>query len=320
MERRHPEQWVLILAGGEGTRLSSLTTLSAGHTIPKQFCSLRGGPSLLQKALHRAHSIAAPERICAAVAKYHELWWRKPLEGLPARNVFVQPSNCGTALGILWPVLHIMSLDPHARLVVLPSDHHVQDEAVLSAAMHRAVESLEQFPDSLVFLGMEPNEADPELGYIVPHPAARHGTSPVAKFVEKPTSSAASDLIRRGALWNSFILAGRPGAFLSLYAANSPELLKAMQKSLGKGARNDLDALYCTLGPVDFSRDIVPGQESRLRVLRVPPCGWSDLGTPQSVFSVLNRSGFDREQCARDVPDTAVLDLAEQWGRHHASA
>ncbi|MGH3672304.1 MAG: hypothetical protein ACRDSH_16995, partial [Pseudonocardiaceae bacterium] len=41
--------------------------------------------------------------------------------------------------------------------------------------------------------------------------------------------------------------------------------------------------LYQRLPIIDFSRDIVPRQESCLRVVRVPSCGWSDLGTPKRV-------------------------------------
>ena len=35
-------RWALILAGGEGSRLQSLTTTASGIAIPKQFCSFGG--------------------------------------------------------------------------------------------------------------------------------------------------------------------------------------------------------------------------------------------------------------------------------------
>ena len=49
------QTWVVVLAGGEGSRLRSLTTTAAGMTVPKQFCSLYGGRSLLQEALAVGH-------------------------------------------------------------------------------------------------------------------------------------------------------------------------------------------------------------------------------------------------------------------------
>jgi len=50
--------WAVVLAAGEGSRLRALTTTSSGIAVPKQFCSLRGGASLLEEALQRAAAVA----------------------------------------------------------------------------------------------------------------------------------------------------------------------------------------------------------------------------------------------------------------------
>ena len=49
--------WAIVLAGGEGSRLHGLTTDTSGVTVPKQFCSLTGGQSLLVDTLQRAASV-----------------------------------------------------------------------------------------------------------------------------------------------------------------------------------------------------------------------------------------------------------------------
>jgi hypothetical protein len=56
--KREPRgrNWAIVLAAGEGSRLRRLTTDGSGASIPKQFCSLRNGPSLLHEALRRAAS------------------------------------------------------------------------------------------------------------------------------------------------------------------------------------------------------------------------------------------------------------------------
>ena len=51
--------WAVVLAGGDGSRLSGLTRGPDGVVVPKQFCSLDGGPSLLQSAIDRAVSRCA---------------------------------------------------------------------------------------------------------------------------------------------------------------------------------------------------------------------------------------------------------------------
>ena len=149
---RRPEargrNWVILLAAGEGNRLRRLTMDGSGTAVPKQFCSLRNGPSLLHHALRRAENLAPRRRICAVVARQHARWWRESLSSLPPPNVIVQPENRGTAVGILLALLHILERDSIARLLVLPSDHHVIDEHALSAAMARAFGPTKTMPAS----------------------------------------------------------------------------------------------------------------------------------------------------------------------------
>jgi mannose-1-phosphate guanylyltransferase len=198
--------WAVVLAAGDGTRLGSLTTNDRGDVVPKQFCSLRGGQSLLGEALRRCEAVASSHHICVVVASRHQRWWRPLLAEVPAANVIVQPRNRGTANGILLPLLHITARDPDARIALLPSDHYVRDEQVLAAALQAAVQSLESKVDEITLLGIHPENADPDLGYIVPGSADESGMARVEQFVEKPDESWAHKLIEAGALWNAFIL------------------------------------------------------------------------------------------------------------------
>lgn len=288
------DTWALVLAGGEGTRLRALTTTPSGTAIPKQFCSLHGGPSLLQEALRRALTIADKARTCAVVAEQHRRWWEAPLWALPATNVIVQPQNRGTAIGILLGLLDIVARDPEAQVVLLPSDHHVQQESVLTSSLRAALEQLEwRFHESLL-LGIEPDYADPDLGYIVPGSTDGRGALTVARFVEKPPRALAYELIRHGALWNAFIVVSQALTLLELFRKRIPEIVNAMRaarerdRQAGRGGAATAE-LYEKLPVVDFSRDIVTGQASQLRVLPVRPCGWSDLGTPKRVAEALSR-------------------------------
>jgi mannose-1-phosphate guanylyltransferase len=199
--------WALVLAAGEGTRLRSLTTTPSGAAIPKQYCSLRNGPSLLEEALQRARAVASNAHTCVVVAKQHRRWSEPQLQSLPIENRIEQPENRGTANGILLPLLHILERDPGAEVVLFPSDQHVREEAVLARALREAVAQLRRRSDEIVLLGLTPEEADPELGYIVPGEADTQGAWEVLQFVEKPTVSRARELIARGGLLNSFIMA-----------------------------------------------------------------------------------------------------------------
>jgi mannose-1-phosphate guanylyltransferase len=294
--KREPRgrNWAIVLAAGDGNRLRRLTTDGSGASVPKQFCALRSGPSLLHEALQRAESLAPRRRICAVVASQHARWWRESLSSLPAANVLVQPENRGTALGILLALLHILERDDLARVLVLPSDHHVSNEPALSAAMAQAVVRVRKEPAAIVLLGMTPEEPDPDLGYIVPALGGAERLASVSSFVEKPTSAEARALIARGALWNSFIVAAYAPSLLDAIARHDPALVERMRAAVRRSrARRDsaaLASLYASLPTLDFSRQILQGREPLLRVLRVPACGWTDLGTVERVGKSLRRT------------------------------
>src|SRR6267142_79373 len=108
MNHSKQKTWALVLAAGAGSRLSRLTTDASGTAVPKQFCSLNGGPSLLHEAMTRAHSLVPRDRLTMIVAAQHRRWWQSALWSLPAGNTIVQPRNRGTANGILLPLLSIL--------------------------------------------------------------------------------------------------------------------------------------------------------------------------------------------------------------------
>lgn len=321
----NPTTWALILAAGEGSRLRPLTMTVSGIAVPKQFCSLRSGPSLLQEALNRAHQIAEPARLCTIVAAQHQRWWGPTLSPESASTVIAQPANRGTAHGVLLPLTHILECDPEARVVVLPSDHHVQDEAKLTASIRAALLQLNSRSTGVLLLGIAPDEPDPELGYILPGLTAGGQALCVERFVEKPSAPAASELIARGALWNAFILAARAAALLDLYRASYADLIGEMRTAVrhdlrhGSSATHATSSLYERLPVLDFSRHILQGQEERLRVWPVAPCGWSDLGTPQRVGQVLRRLPRKAQLLPSGLAGTsrrvAHLDLAAQYER-----
>ncbi|HTO69427.1 MAG TPA: sugar phosphate nucleotidyltransferase [Myxococcota bacterium] len=294
--------WSIVLAGGEGRRLRELTTTTSGVTVPKQFCSLAGGPSLLADTVRRARDISELERILVIVTASHRDFWREELRELPAQNVIVQPESRGTAAGILLPLMHVLERDPLGEILVMPSDHHVCDEGVLRRAFVSALEAVRVQPRDIALLGMAAEHADTQYGWIVPagraRGAAAHAPRRIALFVEKPPAETAERLLLRGGLWSSFVFASRALGLFSAFSDAQPELVSAFCDALpgllaGGADSPALRHLYHGLTPRDFSRDVMERATDRLCVVSVPPCGWSDLGTPDRVASAL---GLGRER------------------------
>jgi mannose-1-phosphate guanylyltransferase len=318
MEMKH-NAWALVLAAGDGSRLRSLTTDPSGVPVPKQFCSLTGGRSLLRAALERAERVVPRQRIVSVVALGHRGWWRREVATLPPANVVVQPANRGTAAGVLLPLLSILRRDPGARLLILPSDHFVGREETLAEACRTALARLEEDPERLVLLGITPDSADSEYGWIVPGASLGNGFSGVTAFVEKPRPRIAADLRRRGGLWNSFLVAATGSALLALYGRRLPALLVRLAGapiSTRLGAAPELTAIYDELPPHDFSRAVLQGAEGTLSLLPVPACGWSDLGTPARVAQCIDQLPPAPRRERPALPYPAPIDLARSHSRH----
>jgi mannose-1-phosphate guanylyltransferase len=309
--KHYADIWALVLAAGEGSRLRELTRNEQGVIVPKQFCSLQGGPCLLQEALQRASAVAALQRVCSVVAEQHRQWWTPTLNYLPEQNVITQPHNRGTAYGVLLPLLRIAERDPDAIVVLLPADHYLRDEQTLTSSLRQAAELAESDRGTIYLLGMEPSAADTELGYILPESRSPDGAAKVLRFVEKPNEIRARVLFEQGALWNVFIMAASVRVLLGLFDARFTATAAAMRGLEGAA----LDSVYRDLKSVDFSREVLQGKESLMKVLTVPRCGWTDLGTPERVGLILEQ--LRASELATHPYFPAHVSLADQYMRAH---
>ncbi|KVW93721.1 sugar phosphate nucleotidyltransferase [Thiobacillus denitrificans] len=308
--------WAVVLAAGEGKRLAVLTADEAGQHVPKQFCSLHGGPSLFGLALARASAIVPKDRVCAVVAKGHEHWWRQQSHEMHPDNLIVQPRNRGTGNGVLLALAYILKRDPQARLIFLPADHHVLAEDTLIQAMSSMLAGMPAHARGIFLLGVEPDDADPELGYIIPQKTAQQGAQGVRHFVEKPSRGVASKLIQEGGLWNSGIFAAAGDLLLALFKMRFPDNAQNIITTTARIADPAnpswaLSHLYQQISNIDFSRHILQFQVADLQVVPVPHCGWSDLGTPHRVTERVNL--LSGNACSANDPfgETAFLDLAD---------
>ena len=227
--------WAIVLAGGSGTRLRPLTMNRAGIPVPKQYCSLDSGPSLLRAALQRAFTVVPRLRTSVVVAEQHAEWWSSLARELPVVSIAVQPEDRGTATGILLALLRILERDPNARVVVLPSDHHVVDESAVTRSLANAIGALLYRRADIVLLGVTPDSLDTDLGYIAPAGPPTNGLFSVAEFVEKPARTHAAKLIAAGAIWNTFMLVANGRELLELMRAREADRRRRSVGHRGRG-------------------------------------------------------------------------------------
>lgn len=273
--------WVVVLAGGSGTRLHAIISTASGKPVPKQFCRLDGQDSMIGITLARAQSITNPERIAAMVLEEHRGWWEDELSGIDSKNIIPQSHNRGTGFALLVALLHINEVDPDATVIVMPSDHMVDEETILRHSILEAFETARRDPCRSVLIGVPADRPDPALGWIRAGCVRTRRTLDVIEFVEKPSlTSPARRLYGRGYL-NTMILAGTSRTLRSIYARVLPDWLR----SLGIDADStridvrSLAGIHTVVPSIDISHDLLPQAAAWLRVLPLPECGWTDIGT-----------------------------------------
>ena len=284
-------RWVILLAGGEGSRLRGRCVCGVTFDRPKQFCQVAGEHTLLEMAIERARRITDESRILLLVCDSHRAWWEPELKHLPASNVLSQPAHRGNGIAIFHALFQILRQDKNPIVAVLPSDHAADDEEALGRAIHRAADAARRWSGPVVLLGMTPERAEPDYGWIVPGPASPDLTRGVEEFVEKPPTHEARKLMERGGLWNSFIFTSTAIGLLRLFDEARPDLLEKYPESLLHPGRDvaALNRYYARLPEIDLGRDVLARAAHRLRVLPVEACGWTDLGTPARVEEWLDR-------------------------------
>ena len=292
-------RWGMILAGGDGTRLRSLTRRIAGDERPKQFCRLLGEKTLLEQTRQRAMCLLSPERTFTVVVRRHESFYAPLLGDVPSERVVVQPDNRGTAAAVLYGLLRLRAVAREASVAVFPSDHYISDDEAFMAHVESAFELVDAGPDRLVLLGVMPDAAEVGYGWIEPGKRIADLAWPdayqVSRFSEKPTPTLAQTLLTKGCLWNSFVMVGDVAALLALIKEAVPDLVDSFGPVLSRLTTPWEDAsvrqLYSRLRPTDFSRQVLAVLPASLSVLALRGVAWSDLGEPCRVMRTLARTG-----------------------------
>ncbi|HXV62023.1 MAG TPA: sugar phosphate nucleotidyltransferase [Vicinamibacteria bacterium] len=290
--------WAIILAGGEGERTRPFIERWLGYHKPKQYCTFAGNRSLFQQTVDRADALSRPGRRIAVVAREHALEARAQLGDRHPGILLAQPSNRGTAPGILLALARVQAEDPNGIVIIYPSDHFVLPEDEFLATVRSAVAAAERHADRLVIVGVEPE--GPELDYGWVQPGRRLDLEEadlyeVSAFVEKPSAERSAAILALGGLWNSMVLVGRVATFWSLAWRQIPEIMPfytLLREAVGRPAEAEtLNFIYEMMPGRDFSRHVLQKAPGELAVLPLRDVLWSDWGRPERIADTLRAIG-----------------------------
>lgn len=301
----------LILAGGSGTRLWPRSTDSR----PKPFLSLTGRESFLSETFARAARIAGPEGVSVSARRAHGDLVRQELPQLPEARLILEPVRRNTAPAIALAALLVAAEDPEALLVVMPSDQAVRDEERFQSCLSVAVDAARS-NDAFVTLGIPPTRPETGFGYLQ---AQEDHTQPfmrVLRFVEKPSLARAREFLAEGSyLWNAGIFVFRVKLLLREMGRFCPDVLSAVTKAaaaLREGDAAGFDRAFSSAPSISIDYAVMERADEVLVVSC--PCGWSDLGSWDSVFEFRGGSLTQNvlEGDARSVRGEGNLVLARE--------
>ncbi|HYU20524.1 MAG TPA: mannose-1-phosphate guanylyltransferase [Chloroflexota bacterium] len=284
-----PQTFVVILAGGSGTRL---WPLSRSHR-PKQLLTLAGDRSLLQNTVDRVLPLVPPERILVMTESSHGHGIRKQLPQLPAANVLVEPTRRGTAGSLALAAATIQGRDPNAVMASVHSDAFIDDgdefRRTLSAAFCAADSTCH-----LVLMGIPPAFPSSQLGYIEAGETlcqvGEYAVRKVKRFVEKPELERARRFVASGRhFWNPGVFVWRVDVILDEFARLQPAIRERTAQIVPSIDGPDRERAMAEIYPRVPQETIDVGIMERSDRVAVIPARfrWSDIGSWGELLDIL---------------------------------
>jgi mannose-1-phosphate guanylyltransferase/mannose-6-phosphate isomerase len=204
--------------------------------------------------------------------------------------------------------------DPQGLVLLLPSDHVIQNAAAFQAAVQKAATAARE--GHIVTFGLKPSGSETGYGYIeVGAPLESGGdVNGVSRFVEKPDAKTAAEYSQSGSYrWNSGMLLFRADVMLTELDKFAPEVVGSCKSALAAASRDSdfvrLDASSFEKSP-NISIDFAVMEKTRKAA--VIPCdmGWADVGTWSSLWSLKERDANNNvlqgDVAAIDTQDSFV--------------
>ncbi len=254
------------MAGGAGTKLWPYSR----KRRPKQFLDILGcGKSQLRQTYERFLPIIEPERFLVVTTEAYRDMVFEHLPELCAAQVLVEPVGRNTAPSICYAAYALQKQDPHAIMVVTPTDHYVGGDEAFNIAVGECSEFAEQ-NSVITTLGVRPTHPEIRYGYI--QTSDKRHISQVKCFTEKPSLEVATQFIQhRGFYWNTGLFAVPVSVMVKAIEEHMPELHVLFS------AKKSIDEIYAECKPISIEQGVM--QRADNIYVCCAEFGWSDIGT-----------------------------------------
>lgn len=283
----HKNNHLVIMAGGVGSRFWPMSTVDK----PKQFIDVLGvGRSLLQLTYDRFLGVCKSENVWIVTNQRYAGIVKEQLPDVPEANILCEPCRRNTAPCIAYVSWRIKATDPHANIVVTPSDHIVMNVEEFRRVVTQCL-SFSKETDAIITLGMKPTHPETGYGYIKADLTSSSVRNKeifrVDSFREKPDLATAQQYIKnKSYFWNAGIFIWNVSTIINAFRVYQPTLSKVfegMNDVYGTDKeQEEIDKRYAECENVSVDYAIMEKAEE----IFVCPSdfGWSDLGTWGSLL------------------------------------
>ncbi len=284
------EKFVVIMAGGSGTRLWPLSK----EKKPKQFISVDDGECMLVQTIHRVCRIVPPSN-CFIVTNQSLVGLTREVvkDIIPYSNIIAEPQKKNTAACIAYTAMVLDRKLGDAILCFVPADGYVKDQQRYAEALNLAFRAAEE-KESLVVIGINPLYPSTAYGYI----KIATGKDPeeqilkVQKFTEKPNKDTAQTMFASGAyLWNGGILAGTSKTIINQIKQNLPQHFISISNALvHEGSENFntyIANAYNEIQNISFDSAVLE-KSNDIYVIRAS-FDWDDIGSIDTLSGTLQK-------------------------------
>ncbi len=271
----------VIMAGGKGERFWPKSRTN----LPKQFLNISGNKSMIQQSIARLEKLVDINQIFVVTNELYAELIKAQIPHLPHDNIIIEPVGRNTAPCIGLASIMIEEKFPDSTMIVLPSDHIIENEEGFVKILRTAVE-VAQDNRSLVTLGIQPTYPETGYGYIestdYKQVINELDVLKVNKFVEKPDLQTAESYLAAGNYyWNSGIFVWRTEVIRNYIQQLMPEMhdiLETMRAAFGTSQQSEVIKTEFAKMP-DQSVDY--GIMEKVKDIYVIPCifGWDDVGS-----------------------------------------
>lgn len=280
----------LIMCGGSGTRLWPISR----EKRPKQFLQFFDGKSLFQQTISRTRRVFPEDHIRIVAPEKLRGTIKEQAPFLSDSDIFIEPEPRDTAACIALSARHLQEEDPESGMIVLPSDHLIEETNLYETSMERAQTVLRQFPNHLLCFGITPTQASTGYGYLEKGPSPETNTDlplyEVQSFKEKPDQETAKSYLQTDDyFWNSGMFAWKTETFLQELNEHANDIWQDIQTYFERYQSGQSEKAARTFSDIrQTSVDYAVMENARDVLMLETSFTWNDFGSLDALEEILD--------------------------------